>query len=96
MDATSVIGVVNAGGVIEKLSIVGFLSVALGVTFYMLRDKKTLDDALTRIASAMEQNNEMTKLMTEIYKDLLQERLDDIKHKQERVLEELLRISNAR
>ena len=96
MDATSIIDVVNAGGAIEKLSIVGFLSVALGVTFYMLRDKKTLDDALTRIASAMEQNNEMTKLMTEIYKDLLQERLDDIKHKQERVLEELLRISNAR
>lgn len=96
MDAVSVIDVVNAGGAMEKLSIIGLLSVALGVTFYMLRDKKTLDDALTRIASAMERNNEMTKLMTEIYKDLLQERLDDIKHKQERVLEELLRISNAR
>lgn len=96
MDAVSILDLVNAGGAIEKLSIIGFLSIALGVTFYMLRDKKTLDEAITRIASAMEQNNEMTRIMTEFHKDLLQQRLDEIKHKQEKILEEILRISNGR
>ena len=95
MDSVSVIDVVNAGGAMEKLSIIGFLSVALGVTFYMLKDKKTLDEALTRIATAMEQNNEMTKLMTEFHKGVLQERLEDIRNKQDKILEEILRRGNA-
>lgn len=90
MDA-SVIDVVNAGSAMEKLSIIGMLSVALGVTFYMLKDKKTLDEALTRIASAMEQNNKMTELMTDFHKEILQVRLEEIKNKQDRILEELLR-----
>lgn len=93
MEGASVIDVVNAGSAMEKLSIIGMLSVALGVTFYMLKDKKTLDEALTRIATAMEQNNKMTELMTDFHKEILQVRLEEIRNKQDRILEELLRRS---
>lgn len=95
MEGASVIDVVNAGSAMEKLSIIGMLSVALGVTFYMLKDKKTLDEALTRIATAMEQNNKMTELMTDFHKEILQVRLEEIRNKQDRILEELLRRSTT-
>jgi len=93
LEGASVIDVVNAGSAMEKLSIIGMLSVALGVTFYMLKDKKTLDEALTRIATAMEQNNKMIELTMDFHKEILQVRLEEIRNKQDRILEELLRKS---
>lgn len=79
--------VVSSAKAFESLSITGVLFMAVAILIFTLRDKRKLDDAMSRIATAMEQNNVLNKTMMEFLQDSLMTRLEEIRSKQDRLIE---------
>lgn len=79
--------VVSSAKAFESLSITGVLFTAVAILIFTLRDKRKLDDAMSRIATAMEQNNVLNKTMMEFLQDSLMTRLEEIRSKQDRLIE---------
>lgn len=79
--------VVSSAKAFESLSITGVLFMVVAILIFTLRDKRKLDDAMSRIATAMEQNNVLNKTMMEFLQDSLMTRLEEIRSKQDRLIE---------
>lgn len=87
MGAEELSVITNTAKGFQELSISGVLFLAVAVLIFTLRDKRKLDESMDRIASAMESNNTLNKTMMEFMQDSLMDKLEEIRNKQDRLIE---------